>query len=140
MYRLSPYTYLIEALLGQALGKRPIQCADVELVMIQPPSGESCSSYMDSFISLAGGYLPNPDATSNCQYCEFSSTDAFLETSFNIFYSHHWRDMGIFAAFICFNVGTVDSMLWCIGADCWLQIAATYGFTYIFRIKKGRGS
>ncbi|OSD01072.1 pleiotropic drug resistance ABC transporter [Trametes coccinea BRFM310] len=119
MYRLSPYTYLIEALLGQALGKRPIQCSSVELVTIQPPSGQSCSQYMEPYISMAGGYLTNPDATSGCQYCEFSTTDAFLGTSFNIFFSNHWRDLGIFAAFICFN-------LFCI-----------YSFTYMFRVRSG---
>ncbi|KAI8989100.1 pleiotropic drug resistance ABC transporter [Trametes punicea] len=119
MYRLSPYTYLIEALLGQALGKMPIQCSPVELVTIQPPLGQTCSQYLNSYISLAGGYITNPDATSGCQYCSFSTTDAFLGTSFNIFYSHHWRDLGIFAAFICFNV-------FCI-----------YSFTYIFRVRSG---
>ncbi|CDO77419.1 hypothetical protein BN946_scf184857.g26 [Trametes cinnabarina] len=119
MYRLSPFTYLIEALLGQALGKQPIQCAPVELVTIQPPSGQSCAQYMEPYIAMAGGYLTNPDASSGCQYCEFSTTDGFLGTSFNIFYSHHWRDLGIFVAFICFNV-------FCI-----------YAFTWMFRIRSG---
>ncbi|KAI0649902.1 pleiotropic drug resistance ABC transporter [Trametes meyenii] len=119
MYRLSPFTYLIEALLGQALGKLPIECSAVELVKIQPPSGQTCSQYMDNYISFAGGYLTNPDATSGCQYCSFATTDAFLETSFNIFYSHHWRDLGIFVAFIIFN-------LFCI-----------YSFTYFFRVRTG---
>ncbi|KAI0698983.1 pleiotropic drug resistance ABC transporter [Cerioporus squamosus] len=87
MYHLSPFTYLIEALLGQSLGKMPIECSAVELVTIEPPSGMSCANYMGPFISFAGG-----------------STDAFLGSSFNIYYSHHWRDVGIFVAFICFNV------------------------------------
>ncbi|KAI0332261.1 pleiotropic drug resistance ABC transporter [Cubamyces sp. BRFM 1775] len=119
MYRVSPYTYLIEALLGQAIGKMPIVCSPVELVTIQPPSGQSCSQYMGPYISMAGGYLTNPDASSNCQYCSFSSTDGFLGLSFNIFYSNHWRDLGIFAAFICFNI-------FCI-----------YTFTYMFRVRSG---
>ncbi|KAI0827349.1 pleiotropic drug resistance ABC transporter [Trametes gibbosa] len=119
MYRLSPYTYLIEALLGQALGKQPIECSTVELVTIQPPSGQTCSQYMDNYISFAGGYITNPDATSGCQYCTFASTDAFLGTSFNIFYSHHWRNLGIFVAFIFFNV------------------FAIYSLTYIFRVRSG---
>ncbi|OBZ76087.1 Brefeldin A resistance protein [Grifola frondosa] len=119
MYRLSPFTYLIEALLGQAIGKHPITCAPVELVTIQPPSGQTCTQYMGPFISRAGGYLTNPDATAGCQYCSFSTTDAFLGTSFNIFYSNHWRDLGIFVAFIIFN------------------IACVYSFTYLFRIRSG---
>ncbi|RPD61629.1 pleiotropic drug resistance ABC transporter [Lentinus tigrinus ALCF2SS1-7] len=119
MYHLSPYTYLIESILGQALGKLDIQCSSVELVTIEPPSGLSCAAYMDPFISVAGGYLANPNATSACQYCEFSSADAFLGNNFNIYDSHHWRDLGFFAAFVCFNVG-------------WIYVG-----TYIFRIKKG---
>ncbi len=104
MYRLSPYTYLIEAVLGQALGHQPIQCSPVEFVTIEPPSGQSCATYMGPYISTAGGYMTNPDATSGCQYCSFSTTDAFLNGSFNIYYDNHWRDMGIFAAFVVFNV------------------------------------
>ena len=113
MYRLSPYTYLIEALLGQALGRQEIRCSDVEFVTIEPPSNQSCQQYMGPYISAAGGYLTNPDATSGCQYCTFSTTDAFLESSFNIFYSHHWRNLGIFAAFICFNVSILLSTMLC---------------------------
>ncbi|KAI0767296.1 pleiotropic drug resistance ABC transporter [Fomes fomentarius] len=119
MYRLSPYTYLIEALLGQAIGHQPIQCSSVELVTIEPPSGQSCATYMGPYISMAGGYMTNPDATSGCQYCSFSTTDAFLNVSFNIFYENHWRDMGIFAAFVVFNMASI------------------YFLTYMFRIRKG---
>ena len=64
MYRLSPYTYLIEALLGQAIGKQPIQCSAVELVQITPPSGQTCAEYMGPYIATAGGYLTNPSASS----------------------------------------------------------------------------
>ena len=34
MYRLSPYTYLIEGLLGQAIGRQTVECAAVELVQV----------------------------------------------------------------------------------------------------------
>ena len=115
MYRLSPYTYLIEALLGQALGKMSIECSAVEYVTIVPPSGQTCAEYMDPFISTAGGYLQNPSASADCKYCSFASTDAFLETSFNIFYSHHWRNLGIFVAFILFNVSACFSAWLCRG-------------------------
>ena len=55
-------------------------------------------------MSRAGGYLTNPDATSACQFCSFRNTDEFLDLSFNIKYSNRWRDIGIFIAFIVFNV------------------------------------
>jgi ATP-binding cassette subfamily G (WHITE) protein 2 (SNQ2) len=28
-----------------------------------------------------------------------------MESNFNIFYKHHWRDLGLFVAYIAFNVG-----------------------------------
>ena len=55
-------------------------------------------------MSRAGGYLTNPDATTACQFCSFRTTDEFLDLSFNIKYSNRWRDVGIFIAFIAFNV------------------------------------
>ena len=59
---------------------------------------------MDQYIARAGGYLTNPDSTSDCQFCSFRNTDEYLDLSFNIKYSHRWRDIGIFVAFIVFNV------------------------------------
>ncbi|KAF5378810.1 hypothetical protein D9615_006999 [Tricholomella constricta] len=68
MYRVSPYTYIIEALLGQALGRHPIVCSPVELVTLNPPSGQTCQTYLQTYINNAGGYLTNPSATSDCEF------------------------------------------------------------------------
>jgi len=122
MYRLSPYTYLIEGLLGQgdysliaiffydltippaALGHQTIQCSDVELVQLNPPSGMTCAQYLNPFISSAGGYLVNPDVTTACSFCSMSTADQFLASGFNIFYDHAWRNFGLMFAYIVFNV------------------------------------
>jgi ATP-binding cassette subfamily G (WHITE) protein 2 (SNQ2) len=119
MYRVSPFTYLVEGLLGQAIGGQLINCASDELVPINPPSGLSCAAYMDPFISFAGGYLTNPDATSQCLYCPYRTTDQFMFSSFNILYSDHWRNTGIVLGIVVFN------------------IFAIFAFTYLFRIRKG---
>ncbi|TCD65301.1 hypothetical protein EIP91_002826 [Steccherinum ochraceum] len=119
MYRLSPFTYLVEGLLGQALGGHQINCSPVEFASITPPSGQTCSQYLDPFISAAGGYITNPTATDACQYCAFRDADSFLGRSFNIEYANRWRDIGIFVAFIVFNT------------------FAVYFFTYVFRISTG---
>lgn len=87
-----------------AIGKKQITCSPLEYVTLNPPSGSTCNQYLQSFISTAGGYIANPDATSACQYCSFRTTDEFLATSFSIFYSHHWRNTGIFIAFTGINV------------------------------------
>lgn len=59
---------------------------------------------MDEFISFAGGYLANSNATSTCLFCPYRTTDQYMSTGFNIEYSHHWRDFGIMLGFIGFNV------------------------------------
>lgn len=81
-----------------------ITCAEKEYAHLNPPSGQTCGNYLDAFISARGGYITNPDATSACSYCSSATTDQFLGPTFNIYYSTHWRDFGIFCAFIIFNV------------------------------------
>ncbi|KAJ7815522.1 pleiotropic drug resistance ABC transporter [Mycena olivaceomarginata] len=117
MYRVSPFTYLVEGLLGQALGKHDVTCAAVELLKVDPPSGQTCGTYFAKYISLAGGYLTNSDATSACEFCSTATTDQLLGPSFNIIYSHHWRDAGLMFVYIGFN------------------IMALYALTYFFRIR-----
>ncbi|KZT04452.1 pleiotropic drug resistance ABC transporter [Laetiporus sulphureus 93-53] len=119
MYHVSPFTYLIEGLLGQVIGHSSIRCSSTELVIVEPPSGQTCSEYMGGFIANSGGYLTNGNATSGCQYCAYATTDAFLESSFNIYYSRHWRDFGIFCVYVAFNT------------------ACVYLCTYFFRIRSG---
>jgi len=110
MNRLSPYTYLVEGLLGQAVGRQPINCSPVEFVNLNPPSGQTCGQYMNAFISFAGGYLTNPEASSACQFCGVRSTDQFLAAGFNIYYHHQWRNFGLMLGYVVFNVLCIFSL------------------------------
>ncbi|KIY72686.1 pleiotropic drug resistance ABC transporter [Cylindrobasidium torrendii FP15055 ss-10] len=112
MYRLSPYTYFLEGILGNALGRQEIQCADLEYVTLQPPSGMSCGDYMGPFMSFAGGYLRDSDAVEQCSFCPFRSTDQLLESKSNIFYDHRWRNFGLMIVYIAFNVTMVYTLTW----------------------------
>lgn len=87
-----------------AIGNQQIECAPVEFVQLNPPSGQTCSSYLQPFINVAGGYLANPDASAGCEYCPFRTTNQYLSHSFSIEYSHRWRNIGIFVGFIAINV------------------------------------
>ena len=104
MYRTTPFTYLIEGLVGQAVGRHEINCGSTEFVSVQPPSGQTCTQYLQAYISNAGGYLENPDATSDCMYCSARTTDEFLGRNFSMLYDRHLRDLGIFIAYCVFNV------------------------------------
>ncbi|KAG2154002.1 ABC-2 type transporter-domain-containing protein [Suillus clintonianus] len=117
MYRVSPFTYIIEGLLGQAIGGEAIRCSYTELVSVNPPKGLTCGKYMGPFMQFAGGYLTNPEVAEGCQYCPYTTTDQFMYSRFNIAYSDHWRDLGIVFGFVAFN------------------IVAVFWFTYFMRIR-----
>ena len=87
-----------------ALGHSDITCSSVEYVTVRPPSGQTCQQYLSEFISTTGGYLTNPSATDNCQFCSYRTTDQFLQTNSNIFWSHHWRNFGFMWIYVGFNV------------------------------------
>jgi len=122
--------------LFSAIGRQLIDCSETELATLQPPAGESCGTFMAQFISNRGGYLTNPDDVSNCRFCSSRTTDQWMEPSFNIFYSHHWRDFGLFCAYILFNVRLV-----CCFASMGLlilffqQIFLVYFLTYMVRVR-----
>ncbi|KZS96568.1 pleiotropic drug resistance ABC transporter [Sistotremastrum niveocremeum HHB9708] len=118
MYRLSPFTYLIEALVTNGIGRQAIQCSSTETQIIVPPSGQTCAQYMSTYISNAGGYLSNPNDSSNCEFCSASTTDQYL-VSLNMSYSHRWRNIGFLSAYIGFNIFLV------------------FFCTYMFRVRKG---
>ncbi|KAI6026023.1 ABC-2 type transporter-domain-containing protein [Pisolithus marmoratus] len=119
MYWTSPFTYLVEGLLGQAVANMNINCSPTELVVIEPPSNMTCGEYMTTFISEVGGHLTNSSATSACNYCPYRSTDQFLSSNFNILYHHRWRDLGIVLGFTGFNT------------------IAIFVLTYLCRIRSG---
>ncbi|KAH9022164.1 pleiotropic drug resistance ABC transporter [Lactarius pseudohatsudake] len=71
----------------------------------------------EHIISTRGGYVTNPNATDNCQFCSYRTADEFLQSNSSIFWSHHWRNFGFLWIYVVFNV------------------FAVYAMTYIFRIR-----
>lgn len=113
MYRLSPFTYLVNGMLATALANTEVVCAANELLTFQPPSGQTCAEYMANYISTAGGYLTEAtkNATSDCSFCSISDTNVFLagvETD----YESRWRNFGIMWAFIVFNIFGALGLYW----------------------------
>lgn len=103
MYRVSPFTYLVSAMLSTGVANAELICSPIELATFNPPSGQTCSEYMATYISRAGGKVYNPNATSNCQFCSATSTNDFL-TSLFINYSDRWRNFGFMWVYIITNV------------------------------------
>lgn len=102
MYKVSPYTYFIQAFMADVLHDRPVVCNPEEFSILTPPSGISCSEYLEPFIKMAGGYLENPSSTTSCSYCRYSVADEYLET-IGVKYSYRWRNVGFICVYIVFN-------------------------------------
>jgi ATP-binding cassette subfamily G (WHITE) protein 2 (SNQ2) len=94
-------------------------CTDTEFAVVAPPAGQTCAQYLGDFVSAAGGYVNNGDATADCQFCQYRTGDEvscpptkkgailtcrqYLRTV-GYAYSHRARNVGIIIAYILFNV------------------------------------
>ncbi len=111
MYHLSPFTYIVSAVMSTGLANTNVTCASNEYLTFDPQPGMTCAQYMQPYITEAGGYLQNPDAISDCSFCTTSSTNTFLE-SINSSYSTAWRNFGILWAYVAFNVAMALLLYW----------------------------
>ena len=104
MYRVSPFTYLIDGMLSTAVADTSVTCATNEYLHFNPSqAGQTCAQYMAAYINATGGYVLNPDATEDCSYCQISETNTFL-AAVNAHPQHKWRNWGIIWAYIVFNI------------------------------------
>lgn len=112
MYRVSPFTYLVQGMLSTGLSGTTVECASNELLEFNPAPGYStCQSYMESYMNLNGGYLSDPNATSACEFCTISSTDTYL-AEVSSYFSQAWRNFGLMWVYIGFNVVAAVFIYW----------------------------
>lgn len=111
MNKLSPYTYFIQNLLSSLLKGRTVNCSAQELAYFNPPTGQTCLQFTGAFIDKAGGYLINPDATSNCGYCKYTTTDQYM-LGVGIKFAYRWRNLGFYCAYIIFDVAAMLFLYW----------------------------
>ena len=105
MYWLTPFHYLLEAMLGSIIHNQPVQCKQGEFARFKAPPGQTCQSYTQQYIVQAGGYM-QVGADGFCEFCQYATGDQFGH-GFSVYYSHRWRDFGIFIAYILFNYALV---------------------------------
>ena len=120
MYRVSPFTYLVEGMLATAVSDTAATCAANEFLNFSPPSGQTCATYMQAYMARAGGYLQEGTAqsTDNCSFCQIDSTNSFL-AQIATDPSHKWRDFGIMWAYIIVNVFGAIAFYW------WVRVPKT---------------
>lgn len=103
MWKASPFTYFIQNLVAIVLHKKPVVCKEIELNYFDPPQGKTCGEYMSNFLKNAPGYISNPNATTNCAYCQVSVGDEYM-TQRGVYYGNLWRNFGFYWAYIVFNM------------------------------------
>ncbi|UKZ87088.1 ZEB2-regulated ABC transporter 1 [Trichoderma asperellum] len=111
MYRVSPFSYLVNGMLSVGVANTVVNCADNEFVRIQPPSGETCGKYLATFVNATGGNLINPDSTTECIYCSISETNTYL-AGIGSHYSERWRNFGLIWVYIVFNIFAALGVYW----------------------------
>ncbi|KAJ4061402.1 Multidrug resistance protein [Fusarium oxysporum] len=113
MYRVSPLTYLIGAMISNGVGKQELTCSEIEFLQFQTPENLTCGEYVGQFVQAVGGALSNPGSSQTCLYCPIASTDTYL-TTMSIRYSERWRNFGLLWAFIVFDVIAALAAYWLI--------------------------
>jgi ABC-type multidrug transport system permease subunit len=111
LYRASPLSYYVSAVLSTGLANVNVTCASNEFTTFNPPAGQSCAEYMAEHITAAGGYLLDGNATANCQYCKVKETNVYL-AAIHADYGTRWRNFGILWVYVLFNVVAALFLYW----------------------------
>lgn len=101
-YNVNPIRYTISTLIANELHGLEVECRPEELTKFQPQPGQTCSGWAQTYVDSAGGYLTNPNDTSDCGYCTYQTGDDFY-TPLGISFDERGRNIGILIAFIVFN-------------------------------------
>ncbi|KAL1960157.1 hypothetical protein VTO42DRAFT_8700 [Malbranchea cinnamomea] len=110
MYYVNPTTWWMRGVLSAVLPDLSVTCTSAESTHFNPPpaAGDgnltmTCGEYARDFLrSSAAGYLANPDARRDCQFCPFRDGREYMH-SLNVHDGDKWRCFGIFLAFVIIN-------------------------------------
>ncbi|KAK2040972.1 ABC-2 type transporter [Colletotrichum somersetense] len=113
MYRVNPFTYVAEGFLGTSLANAAVECAANEYVTFAAPNNQTCGQYLADYISVAGGYVADPNAGNGalCQYCAIATTNDFLR-GINVYFGNRWRDFGFMWVYTIFNIAMIVLIYW----------------------------
>lgn len=113
MYRVSPFSYLVSAMLATAVANTEVYCASNEYIHFDPPTGLDCGQYLSNYTAAVGGYVePGTEGrTSDCSYCTVLKTNTYLASA-GANYDDRWRNFGILFAYIVFNIVAALFLYW----------------------------
>jgi ABC-type multidrug transport system permease subunit len=110
---LNPFNYLMGSMLVFDVWDTPVNCAESEFAIFDPPNGTTCGDYLANYMMGAGSAsnLINPDATAACKVCEYSNGSDWLRTLNLESYSYGWRDAGIVVLFAFSSYALVYALM-----------------------------
>lgn len=113
LYRVSPFTYLVSALLSTSVGNTAVECANNEYLALNPPSNMTCKEFLGTQMSYAGGYLKagTENSMTECSYCPIGRTNDYL-AGIGINYADRWRNFGLLFVYIAFNIAGALFLYW----------------------------
>jgi ATP-binding cassette subfamily G (WHITE) protein 2 (SNQ2) len=113
IYYLDPYNHLMSSLLIFGSWSTSVTCRQSELAIFDPPAGQTCGQYLSVYQHGMGSgtNLLNPDATSDCNVCQYDSAASYLKT-LNLKEEYYgWRNAGIVVLFSFGCYGLVYVMM-----------------------------
>lgn len=101
-YYLNPFTFIMGSLLVFADFDWDVQCKESEFAIFNPPADQTCAEYLDAWMNGPGSRtnLVNPDASSGCRVCQYTSGKDYLYTLNLPEYYFGWRDTGICVIYV----------------------------------------
>ncbi|KAK4866668.1 hypothetical protein LT330_008221 [Penicillium expansum] len=120
MYYVNPVTWWLRGVLSAVLPDVQIECSSLEATHFNPPPGKTCVAYAGDFVnSIAkAGYLVNPQATADCQYCPYKDGEQYM-ANLNVHVEDKWRCFGIFLAFVIINWALVYFFIYTVRVRGW---------------------
>ncbi|KAJ6142049.1 hypothetical protein N7497_011148 [Penicillium chrysogenum] len=80
---------------------------------------DTCDAYAGGFVETAKvGYLVNPQATADCQYCPYTDGVQYM-ANLNVHLEDKWRCFGIFLAFVIINWALVYFFIYTVRVRGW---------------------
>ena len=127
MYWANPSTYWIGGIMAATLRDIPVRCASTEVASFNPPPGMTCGQYAQPYVSSVGkGYITNPNATSDCGYCQYKNGVEYM-AGLNVSPGDKWKYLPIFLAFVISNWALVYFFIYTVRVRGW-----GFGLGYLF--------
>lgn len=111
MYRATPLSYYISAIISTGLFGTGIVCSAKDIARLDTPSGQTCGSYLDSYAKASGSVILNPDDATGCEVCPYSTADSLL-AYFNIYFEDRWWQWGVTIGYNVANIALAVLLYW----------------------------